>query len=131
VTATLNLVDASGWIEYFTESPNATFFAPAIEDTGQLLVASLSLLEVFKWVLREKGENAALQAAAVMQQGEIIDLDLPVAIGAAKIGADLKLPLADSVMYATAQSRSATLWTQDDDFESLPGVRYTAKRRRA
>ena len=62
MTATLNLVDSSGWIEYFTESPNAAFFAPAIEDTGQLLVASLSVLEVFKWVLREKGENAALQA---------------------------------------------------------------------
>ena len=126
-----NLVDSSGWIEYFTESPNAAFFAPAIEDSGHLLVSTLSLVEVFKWILREKGENAALQAAALMQQGEIVDLDFSLAIRSAKLGADLKLPLADSVLYATAQAHGALLWTQDADFESLPGVRYTAKQRRA
>lgn len=129
--ASLNLVDSSGWIEYFTESPNAAFFAEPIEDCEHLLVPTLAVLEVFKWVLREKGENAALQAAALMQQGQLVDLGVALAIRSGKLGADLKLPLADSVIYATAQVHGAILWTQDADFESLPNVRYRPKRRRA
>jgi predicted nucleic acid-binding protein len=123
-----NLVDSSGWIEYFTNSANADFFASPIEDRENLVVASLSLLEVFKWVLREQGETAALQATALMQQGEIVDLDATLALHSAKLGVQLKLPLADSVLYATAQVFGATLWTQDAHFEGLPGVRYTPKR---
>jgi len=122
-----HLVDSSGWIEYFTAGANADFFAPAIEDPDHLLVASISMLEVFKWIFRVKGENAALQASALMQQGEIIDLDSALAIRAAKLGAERRLPLADSIMYATAQAYGATLWTQDADFEGLPGVRYVPK----
>ena len=131
MTASLNLVDSSGWIEYFTESPNAAFFAEPIENREQLVVATLSVLEVFKWVLREKGQNAALQAAALMQQAQLVNLDVALAIRSAKLGVDLKLPLADSVMYATALAHGAVLWTQDVDLESLPNVRYTPKRRRA
>ena len=130
MTAPLNLVDSSGWIEYFTESPNAAFFAEPIEDPDHLVVSTLSVLEVFRWILKAKGENAALQAAALMQQALLVDLDVALAIRSAKLGADLKLPLADSVIYATAQVHGATLWTQDADFESLPDVRYTPRRRR-
>jgi predicted nucleic acid-binding protein len=122
-----HLVDSSGWIEYFTEGANAEFFAPAIEDPDHRLVASVSLLEVFRWILRVKGENAALQTSALMQQGEVIDLDAALAVRAAKLGVDHRLPLADSIMYATAQAYGATLWTQDTDFQGLPGVRYTPK----
>lgn len=121
------LVDSSGWIEYFIDAPNAGFFAPAIEDRDNLLVASLGVLEVFRWVLREHGENAALQAAAVMQQGQLVDLDASLAIRSAKLGLELRLPLADSIMYATAHTHGATLWTQDAHFTGLPGVRYTPK----
>lgn len=123
-----HLVDSSGWIEYFTEGANVEFFAPAIEDPGHLLVSSISLLEVFRWILRAKGENAALQASALMQQGEVIDLDAALAVRAAKLGVEHRLPMADSIMYATAQAYGATLWTQDVDFEGLPGVQYTPKR---
>jgi predicted nucleic acid-binding protein len=127
----LNLVDSSGWLEYFTGSPNADFFAPAIEDLENLFVSTLGVLEVFRWILRERGESAALQAAALMQQGAVVDLDLSLAIQSARLAVERKLPLADSVMYATAQARGAVLWTQDADFEGLPGVRYTRKQARS
>lgn len=125
----MNVVDSSGWLEYFTDGPNAPFFAPPIEKTKELIVPSLCVLEVFKKILRERGENAAIEAAALMQQGEIIDLNLPIAVNAAKLGVELKLPLADSVVYATAVYCKATLWTQDSDFKGLAGVKYVEKRR--
>jgi predicted nucleic acid-binding protein len=89
----------------------------------------LSILEVFKWILRERGENEALQAAALMQQGQVVDLDASIATRAAKLGIERKLPLADSVMLATAQIFGATLWTQDADFDGIPGVQYRAKQK--
>jgi predicted nucleic acid-binding protein len=95
---------------------------------GELqVVPALSVLEVFKWVLRERGEDAALQAAALMQQGQIVELDVALGIRAAKLGVEHRLPLADSVMLATAQAYDAVLWTQDRDFEGITGVEYRAK----
>jgi predicted nucleic acid-binding protein len=129
VSALPNLVDSSGWIEYFTAGPGADFFAPAIEDPERLLVASLGLLEVFRWVLREKGEGAALQAVALMQQGRVVELDAALAVRAARLGLQHGLPLAGSVIYATARAHGATLWTQDADFQQLPGVRYAPRQR--
>lgn len=123
----MNVVDSSGWLEYLADAPNADFFAAAIEDTERLVVPTMSILEVFKWVLRERGEGPALQAAALMQQGHVVELDVALATHAAKLGIELKLPLADSVMLATARAYGATLWTQDADFENVPGVRYRPK----
>jgi len=123
----VNVVDSSGWLEYFANGPNANFFAPPIEDTRHLVVPSLSVFEVFKRVLQQRDENAALQAAALMQQGQIVPLDAKLALAAAKLSVDLKLPLADSVILATARAHHATLWTQDADFASVPGVKYRAK----
>lgn len=124
-----SVVDSSGWLEYLADGDNAEFFAAAIEDPVQLVVPSISILEVFKWVLRERGEDAALQAAALMQQGEIVDLDVSIATRAAKLGLEYKLPLADSVILATARAHEAELWTQDGDFASVPGVNYRPKPR--
>ena len=123
----MNVVDSSGWLEYFANGPNVNFFAPPIEDTRHLVVPSLSVFEVFKRVLQQRDENAALQAAALMQQGQIVPLDAKLALAAAKLSVDLKLPLADSVILATARAHHATLWTQDADFASVPGVKYRAK----
>jgi predicted nucleic acid-binding protein len=123
------VVDSSGWLEYLADAANAEFFAPAIEDPEHLVVPALSILEVFKWILRERGEDAALQATALMQQGQVVDVDVALSIRAAKLGLERKLPLADSVMLATAQAYGATLWTQDADFDGLPGVRYLPKPR--
>lgn len=125
----MNVVDSSAWLEYFAGGPNAGFFAPAIEATDELVVPSLTLLEVFKRIYLQRGEGPALQAVALMQQGQVADLTPPLALVAGKLGADLKLPLADSVILATARQHEATLWTQDKDFDGLPDVRYRAKRK--
>lgn len=123
----MNVVDSSGWLEYFADGPNADFFAPAIERTSDLVIPTLSLYEVFKRVLQQRGEGAALQAVAAMIQGVMVDLDMDLALSAAKLSAELKLPMADCVMLATARSRRALLWTQDVDFDGIEGVRYIAR----
>jgi toxin FitB len=88
----------------------------------------LSLFEVFKRVLQQRGEGQALQAVALMQQGQVVELTAPLALAAARVSAENRLPLADSVILATARVYGATLWTQDSDFEGLPGVEYVAKK---
>lgn len=122
-----NVVDSSAWLEYFAEGPRASEFADAIEGVHRLLVPAVCLLEVFKVVLRQRGESDALQAVALMQQGQVVDLDASLALTAAKVGVEHKLPLADSIVYATAVAAGAVVWTQDQDFEGLPAVRYFAK----
>jgi len=123
----MNVVDSSGWLEYLADGPNADFFAAAIEDTLDLVVPSLSLYEVFKKVLQQRGEGDALQAVALMSQGTVVDLNMDLALAAAKISVELHLPMADSVILATARQCEAILWTQDADFEDIPGVQYVAK----
>jgi predicted nucleic acid-binding protein len=115
-----NVVDSSGWLEYLADSDRAPLFATAIEDTDNLFVPVISIYEVFKKVLRERGEDAALQVASIMQVGQVIDLDSALALEAARH----TLPLADSIIYAAAMSREATLWTQDEHFKDLPNVRF-------
>lgn len=126
-----NVVDSSAWLEYFTNGPNAGVFAPAIEATAELVVPTISITEVFRWVLRERGESSALQITAVMQQGLVAELDAPLAVAAAQVGLRYKLPLADSIILATARSYDAVLWTQDVDFEGIPNVEYHPKSKRS
>lgn len=120
----MNVVDSSAWLEYFADGPNARHFAAAIENAGKLVVPAVVLLEVFKRIAQQRDESTALQYVAVMKQGTVIDLDADLALHAASIGLQHKLPLADSIVYATAQRADATVWTQDADFDGLPGVRY-------
>jgi predicted nucleic acid-binding protein len=124
----MNVVDSSGWLEYFADGPNADFFAPAIESISELVVPSISIYEVFKRVLQQRDEGDALQAVAVMQQGLVVDLDATIALYAARISVRLRLPMADSVMLATARAHNASLWTQDSDFENIEGVEYAQRR---
>ena len=123
----MNVIDSSAWLEYFADGPNADAFAPAIEAPETQLVPAITLLEVFKRVTQQRGEDAALQCVAVMQQGKVVELDAALARRAAALGLRHKLPLADSIVYATAQAGSATVWTQDADFENLPGVEFRMK----
>ena len=123
----MNLVDSCGWLEYFADGPNAAFFGKAIEDVERLLVPTICLLEVFKRVFQQRGEAAALQAVTNMQEGRVVSMDTATALTAARISADMKLPLADSVILATARAHDAVVWTQDADFDGLPGVKYKAK----
>jgi predicted nucleic acid-binding protein len=124
----MNVVDSSGWLEYLAGGPNATFFAPAVEATADLLVLTLSIFEVFKRVLAQRDESLALQAIALMYQGSIVDLSAPLAIDAARLSRRKALPMVDSIMLATARAFGATLWTQDADFKSIPDVRYRSPR---
>lgn len=123
----MNLVDSSGWLEYFADGRNAKFFAPALEDTENLIVSTINVYEVFKRVLQQRGEDAALQAAALMHQTGVVDVTSPIAMDAVKLNAELKLPMADSLILATARSCGAILWTQDTHFKGLSNVRFTRK----
>ena len=123
----MNVVDSSGWLEYFAAGPNADFFAPAIEATDELVQPTVGLYEVFRRVLQQRGEGDALQAIALMQQGVVVELMPPLALEAARTSVTLGLPMADSIILATARTFDATLWTQDADFAAVEGVRYIAK----
>ena len=124
-----NVVDSSGWIEYFADGPNAEFFEAAILDASSLVVPSISIYKVFKRLLREpNGEEAALHVVVAMQRGRAANLDAELALGAAKTSFETRLPMADSVILATAHAYWATVWTQDADFKGRAGVRYVEKR---
>ena len=125
----MNIVDSSGWLEYFADSANAEFFAPIVKDTKTLLVPSISLFEVFKRVLQQRGAGDALRAVAIMAQGEEIALDATLALEAARLSVAEKLPMADSIILATARTHKATLWTQDADFEGKEGVQFIRKQK--
>ena len=120
---TANVVDSSCWLEYFAGNKRSAHFAEAVEDTANLIVPVITIYEVFKKVFRERGENDALQAAGMMHSGKVVELDASLALEAAR----LSLPLADSIIYATALRHGATLWTQDEHFKELPSVRFFRK----
>jgi predicted nucleic acid-binding protein len=124
----MNVVDSSAWLEFFADGPNASLIAPAIQKASELIVPTISIYEVFKRVLQQRDESQALQAVALMEQGTIVDLSASLALSAAKLSSDLKLPMADSVMLATARAFDALLWTQDADFEGMKGVKYLPPR---
>ena len=123
----MNLVDSSGWLEYFADGKNADFFVSSIEDTENLMVSTINIYEVYKKVLREKDEESAIQAVAIMQNSRIIDVDTSISLTAAKLSYDLKIPMADSLILSTARLYNAVLWTQDSDFENIPDVKYKNK----
>ena len=123
----MNVVDSSAWLSYFAGDNNAPNFARPIEAIDKLLVPSITLTEVFKSVLRQRNKELAFEAVAHMEQGNVIALDGELAINSACLGVEFKLPLADSIIYATAQKYEATVWTQDADFEALEGVKFYPK----
>ena len=126
-----NVVDSSAWLAWFADEPGADHFADPIEDTASLVVPAICLVEVFKVVARQRDEGAALQAVALMQQGRVVDLDAALALAAAKAGIDHKLPLADSIVYATAQQVDGVVWTHDDDLDGLDDVHFFPKKKQA
>ncbi|MGC9397678.1 MAG: type II toxin-antitoxin system VapC family toxin [Anaerolineae bacterium] len=123
----MNVVDSSGWLEYFADGENADFFSSAIENLDELIVPVVSIYEVFKRVLQQRGEGDALQAVALMAQATIVELDMRIALEAARLSNEEKLPMADSMILATARLYGATLWTQDRDFERFEDVQYLSK----
>lgn len=124
----MNVVDSSGWLEYFADGTNADFFAPAIEKTNELVVPTVSIFEVFKRMRQQKGDEAALQAVTAMMQGQVVELDASLALNAAKLTGELQIPMADSMILATAQAFEALLWTQDSDLNGIENVNYIEKK---
>lgn len=123
----MNIVDSSGWLEYLAGGANADIFALPLQEKESLVVPAICFYEVFKRVLAQQGEEAALLAAGLMSQGTIANLTRDLAIQAALLSSELKLAMADSIILATARSYEAILWTQDVDFEGLANVRYFGK----
>jgi predicted nucleic acid-binding protein len=124
----VNLVDSSAWLEYFADGPNAAFFAPAIEKSGELIVPTIVVFEVYKRVRQQRDARAALEAISTLRQGRVVDLTTRLAIVAAGISHSHKLPMADSVILATARAENAIIWTQDSDFEEMERVKFRAKK---
>ena len=123
----MNVVDSSGWLEYFSGGPNANHFEQPLSDIEKLIVPSITIFEVFKVILRESNENNALQGIELMKQGHVIDLKAEIAMSGALISFQYKIPMADSIIIATAKKYDATIWTQDVDFKNMPQVKYFKK----
>lgn len=123
-----NVVDSSGWLEYLGGTPRTKFFAQAIENVDELVVPAISIYEVFKKMLIERGESSALQAMSYMRLGTVMDLTAELGPSAAALSQHYKIAMADSMILATARFANATLWTQDADFEKIPGVKYFRKK---
>lgn len=124
----MNVVDSSLWLEYFANGPLAAWGAPVIETPDHLVIPAISLFEVFKRIVQQRDEHDALLAVAAMQQGTVVPLDADLALAAARLAVEEHLPMADSIILATARATEATLWTCDADFEGLKGVRYKRKK---
>jgi predicted nucleic acid-binding protein len=124
----MNIVDSSGWLSFFADEPNAKHFFAPLKDTAALLVPSVTIYEVFKVVLRESGENDALQAAVAMQKGTVVELTTQLAIDASHLSLEHGLPMADSIVLATARAYDATIWTQDSNIKNISGVKYFPKK---
>ncbi len=124
----MNVVDSSAWLSYFAGDSNSAVFSEPIEDLETLIVPSIVITEVFKHVLRLRGEESALEIIAHISLGKSVPLDTQLAIDAGSYGVQYKLPLADSIIYATTQKFDATLWTQDNDFKGLTNVKYYSKK---
>jgi len=123
----VNLVDSSGWIEYLQDTPRADLFATAIEDRNHLLVPTIALFEVHRVLSRSLPADLVNRCLDVMRLGRVLDLTDARAVAASHIAAQHRLAMADAAMYAIALEFGASFWTQDVDYQGLPGVRYQAK----
>jgi len=123
----VNIIDSSAWIEYIAGTRYADLFDNPIADQRSLLVPVITIYEIFRKILSERDEDAALLAVSYLRAGSVIEVDLAVSLEAARYSKQHKLPTADALIYATARLHNATLWTMDQHFKGLPGVKYFAK----
>lgn len=123
----MNLVDSSGWLEYFADGKNAKHYAPIIQDLENLAVSTINIYEVYKKIVQQRDEKDAIQAIAVMQQSNVIEVTEQIAVEAAKLSVAYSIPMADSIVIATAQSIDATIYTQDNDFKGFKNVMFFKK----
>lgn len=124
----MNLVDSSGWLEYFGKGTNGEQFAPLIHNLDKLIVPVICIYEVFKRIAMQRDEEEALKAVGWMSLGRVVDLDREIAMAAALLSIEHQLPMADSIILATARHNDAVLWTQDEHFIGLEMVEYIGKK---
>lgn len=120
----MNVADTSAWLEYFLDGPNAEVFEPMLWALGDLIVPTITLYEVQKKFMSQWSKEAAARALGMMSEGNVVDLSASIAVMAAHLSFEFRLPMADSIILATARAYDATLWTQDAHFEGIPGVEY-------
>jgi toxin FitB len=123
----MNVVDSSGWVEYFQDSRRADLFALAIEQRDQLLVPVIALYEVHKILSRQMPPEVVEKFLDVMRRGQVLELTDKRAIAASTASSQHGLAMADAAMYSMAQEFKATFWTQDVDYQALAGVKFFAK----
>ncbi len=123
----MNIIDSSGWLSYFADDSNAEHFIIPLNEPASLIVPTVTIYEVFKVILRESNENNALQAIMAMQKGAVVDLTPSIAMAASKLSIKHSLPMADSIILATAQEFNAVIWTQDSHFKDIGNVKYFSK----
>jgi len=123
----MNLIDSSGWFEYFIDSPYARHFIPVIENTEELIVSPLNYFEIYKRIRGVFGDDEANRAVGFLKNGRVIDINSSIAMHAAILSKIHHLHMADSILLATAQSEEAVLWTMDAYFKDIPGVQYIPK----
>lgn len=124
------VVDSSAWIEYLLDGPDSDLIEPFFQDPDKLILPAICVAEIERY-LRAFGDPPALETARqAMSVAKTISLDQNLAREAAEVGMRLRLPMADSIIYATARAFDADLLTLDAHFEGLPGVRYIKPRRK-
>jgi predicted nucleic acid-binding protein len=121
------VVDTCGWLEYIQGSDRAELFAPAIERPEQLIVPTVTMLEVAKILSRHASKDEVMKAISVMRMGTVVDLTEEIALDAAILSGRFRMPSVDAIVLATAQHRKSIVWTQDADFDGKPGVKYFPK----
>ncbi len=118
------LIDACGWIEFFTDGPLSGQYEKHFLDLSRIITPTIVLYEVFKKVRRERQEEEVLITVAQMQKTRIIELTAEIAFTAAEFGLKHRLPMADSIVYATARTAKAQVVTSDPHFEGLDNVMF-------
>lgn len=117
-----SVVDSSGWIEYFSGGSRASAFEGHLERKSDLIIPTLVIYEVYRWIKKHSGEDVALKCISQMNSPKTIPLTDSIAMHAADLSLEHKLALADSIVYATALTYRAKLITMDQDFRGLPNV---------
>lgn len=120
----MKVIDSVGWIAYLAGGPLADRYEKHLRGQEEIVTPTIILYEVFRFLLRELGTEAAYAGAGQVARTNTIPLNDELATAAAEIAVKCKLPMADAIIYATAQSEGATIVTSDAHFQGLPGVEF-------
>lgn len=121
------VIDSSLWLEYFIDSPLSDFIESLFEKPHQIIIPTIIITEVYKKILNEWNDSIANELCSQLKVFNIFELDFVTATTAAKSGKEFKLPLADSIIYATTLVFDAVLYTTDKHFNGLKNVKYLEK----